>query len=74
MIRILEGKRWVLFFLKRPVHAVFRHSAPKLIKNKKFRKMYFLLFSFVTLSLLAKIYVSINKIVNFGPFGPFCYF
>ena len=45
---------------------------PKLIKKQKFSQMIFLLFSFVTLSLLAKNYASITKIVNFGPLGPFC--
>ena len=52
----------------------FSKSPPKLIKKYKFSKMIFLLFSFVTLSLLAKNYVSITKIVNFGPLGPFCPF
>ena len=47
---------------------------PKLIKNGNFHKLYFLLFSFVTLSLTAKNYVSITNIVNFGPLGPFCSF
>ena len=44
---------------------------PKVMKNANFQKWYFLLFSFVTLSLLAKNYVSITKIVTFGPLGPF---
>ena len=54
----------------------FSKSPPPLnsSKNRNFHKGYFLLFSFVTLSLLAKNYVSITKIVNFGPLGPFCPF
>ena len=50
----------------------FSTPPPKLIKKQKFSQMIFLLFSFVTLSLLAKNYASITKIVNFGPLGPFC--
>ena len=49
----------------------FSTPPPKLIKKQKFSQMIFLLFSFVTLSLLAKNYASITKIVNFGPLGPF---
>ena len=44
---------------------------PKLIKNGNFQAQYFLLFSFVILSLSAKDYDSITKIVIFGPFCPF---
>ena len=52
----------------------FSTPPPKLIKKQKFSQMIFLLFSFVTLSLLAKNYASITTIVNFGPLGPFCPF
>ena len=47
---------------------------PKLIKNGNFQKWYFLLFSFVTLSLPAKNYVSITKSVNLAPWAPFALF
>ena len=59
------------FWLVRVPFALF-NPPPKLIKKQKFSQMIFLLFSFVTLSLLAKNYASITKIVNFGPLGPFC--
>ena len=62
------------FWLVRAPFALFKSLHPKLIENGNFQKWYFLLFSFVKLSLPAKNYVSITKSVNFGPLGPFCPF
>ena len=62
------------FWLVRVPFALFKIPPLNSSKNRNFQKWYSLLFSFVTLSLLAKNYVSITKIVNFGPLGPFCPF
>ena len=53
-----------------PLLPFLKAHPPKLIKNGNVQKWYFLLFSFVTLSLPAKNYVSINKFVIFFTFGP----
>ena len=45
----------------------FLKRAPELIKNGNFQKLQFLLFYFVTLSLITKNYVSITKPSAFSP-------
>ena len=56
------------FWPCRAPFALFKR-APKLIKNGFFQKYFFLFFSYVTLSILAKNYVSITKTAAFGPLG-----
>ena len=60
------------FWHVRVPFALFNPPPLNSSKNRNFHKWYFSCFSFVTLSLLAKNYASITKIVNFGPLGPFC--
>ena len=48
----------------------FLKRAPELIKNGFFQKLQFLLFYFVTLSLLTKNYVSITKTAASSSLGP----
>ena len=49
--------------------ALFKR-APELIKNENFQKLQFLLFYFVTLSLLTNNHVSIISTTAFSPFRP----
>ena len=58
----------------RPLLPFSKAYLPKVMKRKKLSKMIFLLFSFVTLSLPAKNYVSITKSVNLAPWAPFALF
>merc|ERR1711978_518917 len=48
----------------------FLKGPPNSSKNGNYQKLQFLLFYFVTLSLLTKNYVSITKTAAFSPLGP----